>query len=258
MTNMHDQILSDGQPINKDTVVTRVFARRWLLDMFKTKKLALRAPHKWDDPFENFLMKCTATVMGEPNVPLAGVIKNFYGQCWSLSQETDATWRIYAPAKDGVRVQTTVGRLLASIYDPHDPFRHFSYYMGSVKYMEEKELKAFFEDPSNASDLILDQTGVGQSRHLFVKRMEFEHEKEVRLLYQYNKENDSNQRPEEMRYFDIDPGALFDEVLIDPRMNIHDVTLLTKELRGFGYTKPINQSPLYQLPNLNLTINSPS
>ena len=258
MNAMTNQIFSLGTPINENTPIFRVFSRKWLLEMFRSKQLALRPPHKWDDPFENFLLKCNVTILGHQNQSLAGVIKNYYGQCWSLNHETDATWRIYSPNKDGVRVSTTVGRMLRSIYNPNDPFRLQSYHIGSVAYIEEAELKRLFEEPGYTAGLVLDPNGIGQSRHLFLKRKEFEHENEVRLLYQYNNASNSDQRSEEYWNVSIEPNALFDDILIDPRMDDHDSSLLEKDLRGLGYTKQIQRSSLYQLPNLNIKIELPS
>lgn len=224
--------------------------------MFNIKKLTLAAPHKWDDPFENFLAKCKADFDGIPNVGIELLFRNFYGQCWTLNPESDAMWRIYSPNKDGARVKTTVGRLFRSIYNPNNTFATMSYFIGSVCYKTEDEIRKIFEDPNNASGLTFDQTGRGQALPFFIKREAFSHEQEVRLLFRFNEEGNKEQRSEEFWPFDINPNDLFDEVTFDPRMSDGDVRNLTNSLRSSGFAKPINQSILYQVPNLKIKLTS--
>lgn len=257
MTDITQQFIDLGQILTEDTPVYRVFSKQRLFEMFTDKKLTLAAPEKWDDPFENFLAKCKATVDGMPDVDIGGLFKNFYGQCWTLNPESDAMWRIYSATKDGARVSTTAGRLLRSIYNPADPFASMSYYIGSVGYETEDDLRKLFENPANAAGAALDATGRGQAMTLFLKRKEFEHEAEVRLLYQFNKDGCSDQRPERIWQFSFDPNVLFDDVLFDPR--IDDATFQTQSQRihALGFTKPVKQSTLYKLPNLKIQIRSP-
>jgi hypothetical protein len=166
-------------------------------------------------------------------------------------------WRIYSNAKDGARVSTTAVRLLRSIYNSTDPFASMSYYIGSVGYETENDLRKLFENPANASGAALDATGRGQAMTLFLKRKEFEHEAEVRLLYQFNKDGCSDQRPEKIWQFAIDPNALFDDVLFDPRMDNVTFQAESQRLHTLGFAKPVKQSTLYKLPNLKIQIRSP-
>jgi len=254
MSDIANQFINLGTTITESTLVYRVFSKQRLLEMFTDKKLTLVAPHKWEDPFENFLSKCKATVDGIPNVALSGIFKNYYGQCWTINPQSDAMWRIYSPNKDGARVCTTVGRLIRTIYDAKNPFAHMSYYIGSVGYETESDLRKLFEHPANATGVALDGTGKNQAMTFFLKRKEFEHEAEVRLLYQFNRENFSGQRPEDIWQFAIDTNTLFDDVLFDPRMDANDFRQGEQTLRSLGFNNPIAQSTLYQLPNLKITI----
>ena len=257
MSDITKQFINLGKVITEDTPVYRVFSRVRLFEMFTNRKLTLVAPRKWDDPFENFLATCNATVDGMPDVDISGLFKNFYGQCWTLNPESDAMWRIYSHTKDGARVSTTAGRLLRGIYNSSDPFAGMSYYIGSVAYEMEADLRTLFEHPENASGAALDATGRGQATTLFLKRKEFEHEAEVRLLYQFNKDGCSDQRPEDIWQFAIDPNTLFDDVLFDPRMDYAAFSTESKRLPAIGFTKPVKQSTLYKLPNLKIQIRSP-
>ena len=256
MSDIAKQFMNFGQVITEDTPVYRVFSKQRLFEMFTDKKLTLVAPKKWEDPFENFLSKCKATVDGIPNVDIGPLFKNFYGQCWTLNPESDVMWRIYSHTKDGARVSTTAGRLLRSIYNPSDPVSSMSYYIGSVGYETENDLRTLFEHPTTASGVALDATGRGQATTLFLKRNEFEHEAEVRLLYQFNKDGCSDQCPEVIWQFAIDPNALFDDVLFDPRMDETVFPAEAQRLRALGFTKSVKQSTLYKLPNLKIHIRS--
>ena len=256
MSNITNQFIKLGPAIDENTPVYRVFSQQRLVEMFTNKQLTLVAPKLWDDPFENFLAKCKATVDGIPNVDIGGLFKNFYGQCWTLNPESDAMWRIYSHTKDGARVKTTVGRLIRAIYDSTNAFARMSYFIGSVGYETEEDLRRLFEHPANASDAALDQTGKGQATTLFLKRKEFEHEAEVRLLFQFCEGGCSDQRPETVWNFPIDPNTLFDDVLFDPRMDDAAFKRESQRLTALGFRKPVKQSALYKLPNLNITIQS--
>jgi hypothetical protein len=256
--NFSDHLMNVGSTqITENTVVYRVFSKKRLFEMFADRKLTLAAPRKWDDPFENFLSKCKATVDGMPNVKIDNLFKNFYGQCWTLNEDSDAMWRIYSPEKDGARVSTTAGRLLASIYDANSPFATTSYYIGSVSYETEAALRLLFEDPRNASGAAFDGTGKGQAMPLFLKRTEFSHEAEVRLLFRYQKSGSNKVRRQSVWQCPIDPTALFDDVRFDPRMSEKSFRRHEQRLRRLGYTKAISQSTLYKLPNLKITLRSP-
>lgn len=257
MPDLAQQFINHGPNITDSTPIYRVFSRQRLFETFTNRRLTLVAPELWDDPFENFLSKCKATVDGTPNVDISGLFKNFYGQCWTLNPESDAMWRIYSHTKDGARVSTTAGRLLSSIYKPNDPFAGMSYFIGSVGYETEDDLRRVFEHPANASGAALDGTGKNQAKTLFLKRKEFEHEAEVRLLYQFNQDGCADQRPETIWQFPIDPNALFDDLLFDPRMDDADFRAESQRLQSLGFAKLVKQSTLYKLPNLNIQIQSP-
>lgn len=256
MTDIRDHFLNEGEEITDDTRIYRVFSSERLSEMFHDKTLSLVVPAKWDDPFENFLAKCRVEYDTYRNVDISRLFRNFYGQCWTLNRETDAMWRIYSPHKDGARVSTTVGRLLRSIVVATDPYLSMSYYIGSVGYRTEGQLRATFENPENATAVAFDQTGRNQARILFLKREEFSHEREVRLLYRWWEHDTGEQRPEQVRQFPIEPNALFDDVLFDPRLDESTLPSKTLELRSLGFANYIGQSTLYKLPNLRIRLAS--
>src|SRR3989304_5726592 len=132
---------------NPDLYIYRVFKANRLIEMFKTKKLVLVKPELWDDPFENFLIKSSTPLPSGGIMSFRGVADCFYGQCWTLNQESDAMWRIYSPDKNGAKVKTTIRRLHKAIYNPNNEFASLSYYISKVMHMTEEEIRKMFADP---------------------------------------------------------------------------------------------------------------
>ncbi len=241
---------------DKDTPIYRVFSKDRLLEMFQDRKLTLVVPALWDDPFENFLAGCKA-FLTESKVwtSLDGVFKNCFGQCWTYQKDSDAMWRIYSgDKKNGGRVKTTPIKLLNAIYDPRNPFAVMSYFIGQVQYLDEQQIRTYFTDDRFTATIVLDPTGRNQIAPLLIKRAEFEHEREVRLIFQYCKDGFSRTLPDKIWKFDINPNALFDEVVFDPRISDTDLATCQQELVKLGFTRTIDRSPLYRIPNLRVKI----
>lgn len=64
----------------------------------------------------------------------------YYGQCWSLTKDSDAMWRIYSNHKDGVRIKTTVGKLISELEQTRGMIAVVPYF-GKVKYYSKMKLK---------------------------------------------------------------------------------------------------------------------
>jgi hypothetical protein len=168
---------------NLDEPIFRVFPKNWLIDALTKKKNALVKPELWDDPFENFIFKQTAETIDGRTVLFETIRENYYGQCWTLNEaETDALWRIYSPNKDGFRVKTTIRKIFDAFYDPMHDKAMISFFIGRILYEDESEIKRNFEEPKFFTNLILDSSAKGQVETLLIKRNEFKHENELRLI----------------------------------------------------------------------------
>ena len=233
--------------IDRNAPIFRIITKARLLDVLKRRELTLVRPAKWDDPFENFLLQCRVELAGGLTASLEGMREQLYGQCWTMLQESDAMWRIYAPTKDGVKIRSTAGKLYDAIYDPRNDFAPLSYYLGKVEYYEEQDIIDLISDPKRSGALVFDSSGKGQVHALLIKRLEFAHEEEVRLIYRSNVSGG----PDTVS-FSVDPNDLFEEMTIDPRLSDADAQLLTEELRRHGYSGPVAQSGLYRLPSLTI------
>jgi Protein of unknown function (DUF2971) len=231
-----------------DNPIFRVFSIERLLEIFSSKSLVLVKPSKWDDPFENFILKSRVKF---ENGELAGIeFGNFiFGQCWSLLNESDAMWRIYSPDKHGVKVKTTPRKLrmtLASnVKNPE-----ISAFIGKVRYESGEYLRNMVTDRVRMQNKIFDTTGRGHAETLLFKREEFSHEQEVRVVYS-GREEDAKK---EIFPVKIDPFLLIEEIVFDPRMDKNLVLIYQKHFSNIGFTGLISRSQLYDVPDLVVSV----
>lgn len=79
---------------------------------------------------------------------------------------------------------------------------------------------------------------------LLVKRMAFEHEKEIRLIYFENQRSQSD-----LYFYPFDPHEMIDQIMIDPRMTEGDADALKAEIQSRTFFKgTILRSLLYAPP----------
>jgi hypothetical protein len=227
-----------------DIPLYRVFKIEHLLQVFTTGKLTLVKPSRWDDPFENFLMKA------EANLKRQGVDSNihhyrdeYYGQCWTTNgKENDALWRIYSPDKNGVRVKVPLENLGKSFFNYHSQNCRESCFLGKVAYLRQRELLEMITNKNDNLDK--DKMPLKQARSLFVKRKEFEHENEFRLVYHHKLTNN-----EDLYKFDFDPLEHFSQLVFDPRMDENCYSAFKDFLVKLKYPSGlITKSKLYQFP----------
>lgn len=233
-------------PDNKrEEEIYRIMPIHRLLEIFNLNKLTLVKPEMWDDPFENWLLKSYGRTADGKSVSLSDLRKSIFGQCWTLEKETDAMWRIYSHNKQGVKIKTTISRLLGAMFNSTSEHPELSCFIGTVKYLKLKEMKEQF-----SSYWLFDSDGSALAESLLFKRNEFKYEKEVRLVYLCpNRELIK----EDIYQFTVNPYDLFDEIVFDPRINKYLFDAFKSVLKKKRFTKPIRQSALYKPPK-ELTI----
>ncbi len=201
-------------------------------------------PILWDDPFENFLFSTVGLEADGRRVDFA-FRDDFYGQCWTDADETDAMWRIYSRDKDGVRVQCTPHKLLAGLYRSEDLFRDICYFIGKMSYHTKEELCSLLHDVDFVRSVAFDGNGAKQCETFLLKRKAFSHESEVRLLYQLRA---TNAAAGDHFFYPLDPLLMFDELVLDPRLDKSTAESQNARLIDLGFTCRVRQSELYQLP----------
>lgn len=238
---MNNSILGNLDP---ETYVYRIIGIERLFQLFETKENVLVAPSKWDDPFENFILSgLIAIASGEKG--RFGFKDHVFGQCWTTNRESDAMWRIYSPEKNGVRVRARVKKLIQGLRAAEVSFADISCFVGKVIYLPQDKLK-------DIQINVLDSSGKGIAQTLLYKRIEFSHEKEVRLIY-YMPKPPSN-IPKIFSY-SFDPNTVLDEITFDPRIDKRMSDVYTHSLVDiYKFPKEaINTSKLYRPPQEFIT-----
>lgn len=240
------------------------------MEIMKSKKNVLVKTSLWEDPFENFILNSTGILPTGEEFTIASR-EQYFGQCWSWKKESDAMWRIYSQhIKDsktqklitdniGIKVKSTVRKIFEPLFliqkNHTNPYNGQPYnlnsFIGKVKYHSKKDLKKMLEE--NASDLILDQLGIGQASTLLLKRLAFTHEKEVRIIYH----NDKCAQNDKIYSYDIDPNICFEEIVVDPRIPKDIYIEIKNKIEASGFENKIIQSGLYKLENLSFKAKFP-
>lgn len=242
-----------------DKNVYRIFSFSRLKQLFEEQKLGLVKPSLWEDPFENFILNSTGTFPDGREFTI-GNRESFYGQCWSLTKESDAMWRIYSPEKDGVKVKTTIRKLFEPFFQIGGVYRkpmtgneyNLKTFIGKVKYKNKQTLLNMLTDRERMSGKLYDQSGWGQASTFYFKRWAFRHEKEIRIMYNGNE--DPNAIGNVFK-FDLNPNDVIDEIVFDPRMDRDEYELKKAETRELGFEKKIIQSGLYKIQEFRLLVN---
>jgi len=171
-------------------------------------------------------------------------------------------WRAYTTNKDSVKVKSTISKLIKSLESSSEyiekrnesdkvmreyeeeggtSIMFFDCSIGKVDYKKKKE----FVEMNNSRRF----GKVYFSQPLYMKRFQFRHEREVRIVIDFL---DSDLDKYDIRYpvfsYHIDPNFLFDEIVFDPRMNENKYKSFKMFLEKNGYDNKIIQSGLYKLP----------
>ena len=240
--------------LKKDRYVYRITTINRVKELFSSGLNTLVKPRKWDDPFENFILRSRVRLKSGEVVQY-NLHEAMYGQCWTFHKASDAMWRIYAPDKNGIRLRSRVDLLGYWLAKAHPKLAEAQCRIGRVRYLRAQEL----EQVANAT---FDDDGIGLDElfaSLLVKRKAFEHERELRLLYFELGEEAADQN--ELYNYPVDPHAMIDQMMLDPRLSGDEAESLKREIRSAtGFQGDIKRSLLYAPPqeNICLLYTSPS
>ncbi|WP_324781036.1 DUF2971 domain-containing protein [Thiobacillus sedimenti] len=210
-------------PRRGDSSLYRILGFDRLVDLFESKQLYFSHPSAWEDPCEKLLEHRLS-----PNI---------FAQCWCKSGVSDAMWRIYSPNQLGVRIRTNKQKLREQLKASGMDFR-----LKDVKYKRESELN--YEIEAIADELAQSFRLSVAFDSLFMKRLAFKHESEVRVAI-YKQGADTNETSLGIRV-PIDPFVLIESVLIDPRAPDPYVRAYKHFLKEqLGFPGRVAQSALY-------------
>jgi len=242
-----DRVLSDENFIDlsnkdRDRHIYRIISLSRMFKMFSSSANVFVKPNKWEDPFENFILRSRIRFpSGE--IYSHGNRDGIYGQCWTLQSASDAMWRIYSPKGDAVRIRTTPRRLARSIIQS-PVVRPHTVRVGKVSYLSQAALTRFARGAFKTSE----DSYTAMGRTLLVKRLAFKHEREVRALI-FATAGDEAKGASDLLKCQVDPHALIDQVMLDPRYSAENAESVRKQiLRQTNFRGEILKSLLYAPP----------
>lgn len=232
--------------IDLNTPLYRFISFETLLEIIQYKKLSMPKISCWEDPYENYFLK-TKVLLAKTNrinKSLIEISNRLYGQCWTLTPESDAMWRIYSKEGNGVRISTTYGELKKltewseSSYD--------SICLGKVKYLKleqiESEIKKFKHSGQFDANLVLN--------HTLNKRIEFAHENEFRIIYAAGLDFKQT-----LKSYDIsDINNFIDSITFDPRISSRSQNIYSQVINELGYKKECTKSNLYDFNQVTIEV----
>ena len=223
--------------------IYRIVPLNRLFELFSSGRNVLVKPIKWNDPFENFILKCRLQ-LSDGRTASIDFQNRFYGQCWTLQSASDAMWRIYSPQANAIRLRSTIKKLASTLWRSRGKWAPNEIFIGRVRYLPAGKLERF------AKGSLRSESGpIGMRRFaatLLVKRPAFRHEREVRLLFI------SHNKSEGIRNhfsYSTDPHEFIDQVMMDPRIPADQARTLKQTIRSrTGFAGDIKRSLLYAPP----------
>lgn len=242
--------------ITPSTKLYRYVPKDFFLDIIENRRLTMSHISLWDDPFEGFIFKAKGV-----SEDVRRMYAGFYGQSWTLEpRESDLRWRAYCPNKDGVRIETTVGKLKNVFMSALNPDMCFAQVVqGPIEYFE-KSLKSWFDRVASDSDLAHRPISRRDATQLlFIKRDLFESEKEYRVVAHIGHtglkelplfEASRYERKEGLFRIPLNTESFIKGIVLDPRMSMSDVDRLRCRLIQSDCRLSLKQSDAYRWPNL--------
>jgi hypothetical protein len=163
----------EQESLPNDTKLWRYMNLTKFMSLLETSSLNLTQVSSFEDRFEGSLPRSLYELMSRHRVvgtpgpaesvqqgTFAGIRRSSYASCWCAEpSESNAQWKIYAPGDDGLAIATTAGQLRNAVGS--------AFILRRVDYAD-------FENDNYQFDNFADL--------LFLKRLEFKYENEVRLV----------------------------------------------------------------------------
>lgn len=236
-----------GRVESFDLVMYKYIPLKYVLNMLETGKFRFDNIKKWEDVYENFVDKEEICLLNSKRDKMYG--RACYGQSWTEQEESDAMWRIYSPAKNAVRVKTVYPLIynVSGEWNDNHKDNPIIPTIDRVFYADEDEINKWLVSKTPMNHWAFIEL---QCESLFIKRREFEHEKEVRvILSTYNKEE------KEYVEVDFDPNKVFRDIVIDPRVTDEEFAQQRDRLVEHGYNgDKIRKSTLYDFHRVKLEV----
>lgn len=218
-----------------NTPIYKIMPLKWFKVMLEEKRNTLMRPSSWDDPYEmNYSNSVIVTGKGE----LALDASHWFGQCWSLCEESAIMWQAFKKTQEPyVKIKIRAFDLVGELKSKDDGLRisileHVRYFNPNI-YDYKKAINdcvSMHQWPKNFLSRGLTFAELYPLYSLLTKRDVFKHEEEVRLLL-FDK---SSSKSQESISYPFNPDIL-KEVVIDPWTSLDDdkYKKIESELREF-------------------------
>jgi hypothetical protein len=243
------------EDLKDDMLLYRVIPFNRLLGILLSEKLTFTLTNSWEDVYENFLLKSTFHYGMMGNQKLESYQDTLYGLCFTTKRESDAMWRIYSHDKNGIRIRTNLNYIVEMLKKgPIDsPFKQLDIRIGEVDYPYNYQIRKKYESITETE--ILDNFNKHLFDSMFLKRNEFNHEKEFRIIIRGLKPNiKSYQKLPRFLSFPVDPNQFIEKIAFDPRIEFSTYKVLKESIIKIGYPnklKRITRTNLYRFEELS-------
>jgi hypothetical protein len=242
--------------LDLDAPLYRVFPLWFFEEALRLGQLVLVDPDRWEDPFEQ--VERVFQVVDTRTNPWTMTIVNRrtypYAQSWSMVHASDTLLRAYSrvqkdpilrrntdPRNEGVRVRTTARRLCEEFDRWARDRDDVSMFVGAVVYgtgADKLERLAQAVRRNGAAAL---ETREMAAQLLLLKRKEFQHEAEVRVVC-----ISENEMSKDGLLRVPVPLSVLDEVSFDPRLEVFERREREAAARSLGYEGSFFEPTLYQ------------
>lgn len=232
--------------------IFKFFSMKALIPLLKQGKLFIDRVKTWEDVYENFFLKENFYSKSlEANIDTAEIAHGVFGQSWTYAPETDAMWRIYSADMHGVRIQTTVGKLFSAVFV--DDTCIADTWLGKVEYNSMDEINCFIKKETEVDSSFIWRDLMPYT--LFLKRTEFAHEKEFRIVKMLDSEMCKRLYDYKRLAFEINVNDFIEGILLDPRLEEGEFEAQKQELINLGIkSEIIEKSSLYHFEPLTIML----
>lgn len=221
----------------KSDYLYRILKFHHAVQLFEKGELYFSHPSGWEDPYE-------VRVKHKWDHKL-------YAQCWCKKSMSDAMWRIYSPDRMSVRIKTTREKLCGTMADFTRKKEGYKRRLIDVDYLSTKEIEEKTNQCVKTIKLAPNDLDAitGAADILCLKRLAFDHEKEVRaILFCPSKANDTESKGIGIK---IKPHEFIQSILIDPRAPKELFQAFKHYFENvLEFKGPVAQSSLYEAPQV--------
>ncbi|MBQ8466509.1 MAG: hypothetical protein IJ546_02290 [Prevotella sp.] len=223
-----------------NTPLYRIMPLSRFEEMIKHRQNTLVKPFLWNDPCESI---CKHSIVTENNIDYPLDVSHWYGQCWSMCEESALMWQAFAPQIDNrryVKIMARNEKLTQNLKEESHlqiaVSEKIRYFLDDNNDQEEKvkELINCHRWPKNFLNKGASYRELLPLYPLLTKRILFKHEEEFRLLV-FDKASSSD-----LFNYSFDVNTLVEEIVLDPWTPDDDVEKITNKLRSLLINEDIN------------------